>query len=81
MYSPSRCALRQDVPSVKMYFPSRYAFQQLALALPLFPPGVNRKIASQHPDIAEKMTQIMKQAHVDPRRQIEPKKPKGKRFM
>jgi hypothetical protein len=41
----TRGALRQDVLSVKMCSPSRCALRQLVLALPLLPPGVNRKIA------------------------------------
>ena len=43
--------------------------------------GEKNDIASRHPDIAAKMGRIMKEAHVDPRPQIEPKKPKGKRFL
>jgi arylsulfatase A-like enzyme len=43
--------------------------------------GEKNDIASQHPDIAAKMGRIMQEAHVDPRPQIEPKKPKGKRFL
>jgi len=43
--------------------------------------GEKNNIASRHPDIAAKLAAIMAEAHVPPRPQIEPKKPKGKRFM
>ena len=43
--------------------------------------GETNDISSEHPDIAKKLGAIMNDAHTDPRPQIEPKKPKGKRFL
>ncbi len=43
--------------------------------------GETNDISSEHLDIAAKMGRIMKEAHMRPRPQIEPKKPKGKRFL
>ncbi len=43
--------------------------------------GEKNDLASRQPDIAAKMGRIMKEDHVDPRPQIEPKQPRGKRFL
>ncbi len=43
--------------------------------------GETNDISSEHLDIAKKLGAILNDAHADPRPQIEPKKPKGKRFL
>ena len=41
--------------------------------------GEQNDVASEHPELAKRIAAIMESAHVDPRPQIEPKRPKGKR--
>ncbi|MBA7680571.1 hypothetical protein ES703_88892 [subsurface metagenome] len=43
--------------------------------------GEQNNIAVEHPQIVAKIDKWVKQNRVEPRPQIEPKKPKGKRFM
>jgi hypothetical protein len=42
--------------------------------------GEQNNVADRYPEIAAKMKLIMEQAYTQPRPQIEPKKPKGKRY-
>jgi len=43
--------------------------------------GEQNNIAAEHPQIVARIDKWVKQNRVEPRPQIEPKKPKGKRFM
>jgi arylsulfatase A-like enzyme len=42
--------------------------------------GENHDVASEHPDVVERLTEMLTSAHVDPQPQIEPPKPPGRQF-